>query len=98
MKDSPIVPSPGYVVLDPVEKDTRTASGLMLPEQVQEEPLIGIVLAFGGPVHLREMVKHSPVEEGDKAVYKKYKEQSIKIKGEEYRIVAFEDIIGVIKD
>lgn len=89
-------PTPGYILLEPQEAATKTASGILLPETVGEKPQTGKVIAVGG-VEITDSgaKKTSPVKVGDSVVYKKWGGNEIKIEGKEYLFVKFEDILAV---
>ncbi|MBI2007274.1 MAG: co-chaperone GroES, partial [Candidatus Blackburnbacteria bacterium] len=86
-------PAPGYLLLKPEEAETKTASGIVLPDSAGEKPQVGKVLAVGDPEVTESGVKKdAPVKKGDRVVYKKWGGNEIKIEGEEYLFVKFEDI------
>lgn len=89
-------PAPGYILVEPEEAETKTASGIVLPESAGEKPLTGKVLVVGDDDILEGGIKKSsPVKVGDKVVYKKWGGNEIKIEGKEYLFVKFEDILAV---
>jgi chaperonin GroES len=91
-------PMPGYVLVEPAEKQTRTAGGIYLPDTHDEKPQAGTVIAVGAP--LVKSATHevkSPVKVGDQVVYKKWGGNDVKITGVEYQFLQFEDILAVIK-
>lgn len=92
-------PLMGYVLVEPSDADTRTASGLYLPETAQEKPAQGVVIAIGEDMILESgKVIKSPVNIGDTVVYKKWGGDEIKIGGVEYKLVKFDDLMGVLED
>lgn len=91
-----IKPAPGYLLLEPEEAETKTASGIVLPDSAGEKPQVGKVLAVGDPeVTDSGTKKDAPVKKGDRVVYKKWGGNEIKISGKEYLFVKFEDILAV---
>ena len=72
----PIQPLADYVVAQPIEAATKTASGLYLPGGAQEKPKVVKVVATGKEVRA--------VKVGDQIIYKGYSETSIKVDGTEY--------------
>ena len=89
-------PAPGYILLEPEEAETKTASGIVLPDSVEEKPQVGKVLAVGSAeVTDNGATKASPAKVGDKVVYKKWGGNEIKLEGKEYLFVKFEDILAV---
>jgi len=85
----PIQPLADYVVTQPVEAATKTASGLYLPGGAQEKPKVVKVVAVGKEV--------KAVKVGDQVIYKGYAETPIKVDGTEYVLIKEEDIIATVK-
>lgn len=85
----PIHPLADYVVAEPIEAATKTASGLYLPGGAQEKPKVVKVVATGNDV--------KAVKTGDQIIYKGYSETSIKVDGTDYLLVKEEDIIATVK-
>lgn len=90
-----ITPAAGYILLLPEEKETKTASGILLPDTASEKPQSGQVVAVGLPEVTSDGKKESPAKAGDRVIYKKWGGNEIKIEGKEYMFVKFEDILGV---
>ena len=65
-------PLMGYLLVESVAAETKTASGLYLPETAQEKPAgQGVVVAVGADMVLNGQTYTSPVKVGEKIVYKK---------------------------
>ncbi|HCC84457.1 MAG TPA: co-chaperone GroES [Candidatus Pacebacteria bacterium] len=94
---SQLQPLAGFVLVEPAEKETQTASGLILPGSDSEKPQHGQVLAVGGAVYQdgREIV--APVKKGDQVLYKKWGGNDVTIDDTEYQFLKFEDILAVVK-
>lgn len=91
-------PLMGYVLVEPSSADTTTASGIYLPESAQEKPAQGVVVAVGDDLILENgKVMPAPVKVGDKVVFKKWGGDEIKIAGVEYKLVKFDDLMGVLE-
>jgi chaperonin GroES len=91
-------PLMGYLLVEPLAAETTTLSGIVLPESAQEKPAQGTVLAIGPDIVLGNgQLIMSPVQIGDKVVYKKWGGDEIKIHGVEYKLVKFEDLMGVLE-
>lgn len=88
----------GYVLVQPSEADTKTASGIILPESAQEKPAQGKVLACGDEMVMEngKTVK-CPVKVGDKVVYKKWGGDEIKVEGKELKLVKFDDLMAILE-
>lgn len=93
-----LTPMPGYVLVEPVEKQTQTAGGIYLPDNASDKPQAGTVIAVGESIW-ESGVKEikSPVKVGDHVVYKKWGGNDVKIGTVEYQFLKFEDILAVIK-
>lgn len=91
-------PLMGYVLIEPDEAENKTASGLYLPETVQEKPAQGKVLAVGDDMVLENgRVVKPPVRVGERVVYKKWGGDEIKHGGIEYKLVKFDDLMAVLE-
>jgi len=88
----------GYVLVEPSEAETRTSSGIILPESAQEKPAQGTVVSVGDEMVFEngKTVK-SPVKVGDKVVYKKWGGDEIKVLGVEYKLVKFDDLMAILE-
>lgn len=95
MADINLKPTAGYILLEPQKTETTTASGIVLPDTSSEKPQMGTVLAIGGDEVTDSGVKKSPVKTGDKVIYKKWGGNEIKVGGQEYLFVKFEDILAI---
>ena len=83
-------------MLEPVGAETKTASGIYLPDSASEKPQKGKVLAVG-PDELTESgtKRSSPAKVGDIVIYKKWGGNEVKVDGKEYLFAKFEDILAV---
>lgn len=89
-------PTAGYIIIEPLEKETKTSSGIYLPDSAGEKPQKGKVLAVGASeITEKGTKKNSPVKKGDVVIYKKWGGNEVKISGIEYLFVKFEDILAV---
>ncbi len=87
------------VVVRRVEADTKTASGLIIPDNVAEKPDQGIVLAVGAGKRTSEgaLIPMS-LKENDKVLFGKFAGQLVKVHGEEVLILSEEEIYAVIEE
>jgi len=83
------------VVVEVVEEDEVTVSGIVLPDSAKEKPQRGRVLAVGAGRW--EDGKRVPLEvsEGDEVLYSKYGGTEVKVDGSEYLILRESDILAV---
>ena len=89
-------PAPGYILLQPLKADTKTETGIYLPDSATEKPQTGNVIAVGDDEITDHGVKRkSPVKVGDKVIYKKWGGNEVSFHGVEYLFVRFEDILAV---
>jgi chaperonin GroES len=86
------------VVIKPLEPETKTASGLYLPESAKERPMQGKVVAVGPGKMLDngERVKPS-VKKGDTVVYGKYAGTEVEIKNVPHLIMRESELLGMIE-
>lgn len=94
----PIKPLADYVVIQQEEVQSKTASGLYLPDSAKEKPKIAKVLAVG-PGKVGDDNERIPVsvKAGDRVVYGGYSNTAIKMDGAEYILVREDDIYGIVK-
>ena len=93
-----IKPLMGYCLVEPSEAETKTASGIYLPEGAQEKPAQGVVLACGDDMVMENgKVVKCPVKNGDKVVYKKWGGDEIKLGGKELKLVKFDDLMAILE-
>jgi chaperonin GroES len=92
-------PTPGYIVIEPMEAAKQTASGIYLPDTASpDKPQKGTVLALGeDEVTEKGTTKKSPVKVGDIVIYKKWGGSEVKIEGKEYLFARFDDILATEK-
>lgn len=86
-------PTAGYILIEPLEAETKTAAGLYLPDTASEKPQKGQVLAVGEDLKDQK----SPCKKGEIVIYKKWGGNDVKIDGKEYLFVKFEDILAIEK-
>lgn len=89
-------PTAGYLLIEPLDKETKTASGIYLPDSAGEKPQKGKILAVGAPEITEKGIKRaSPVKVGDTVIYKKWGGNEVKVGGIEYLFVKFEDVLAI---
>jgi len=93
-----IKPLMGYVLVQPSEAETKTSSGIILPESAQEKPAQGTVLSCGDDMVFENgKTLKCPVKKGDKVVYKKWGGDEIKVDGKELKLVKFDDLMAILE-
>ncbi len=95
-KTSTIKPLFDNVLIKPLEAETKTASGIILPDTVKEKPQVGTVMAIGtGHVTPDGKILPMVVKVGQKVMYKKWGGNEVKVQGEEWMLVEQKDILAV---
>lgn len=98
IKPKSIKPLFDYVLIKPLEEDTKTPSGIVLPESAKEKPQIGQVMAVGsGKTDDKGKKVKIVVKVGDKVMYKKWGGNEVKVSSEEWLLVEQKDIMAIIK-
>ena len=92
-----VKPLEDRILVKPNERETKTASGLYLPESSKEKPIQGKVVAVG-PGKLMDNGKRAAmsVAKGDTVVYGKYAGTEVEIKGEQHLILRETELLGVV--
>lgn len=90
-----IKPTAGHVLIQPLEAERKTASGIVLPDTHEEKPQKGKVIAMGGPQVTSEGTIKAEFKAGDTVVYSKWAGKEYKVDGIEYLFVKYEDILAV---
>ena len=87
------------ITIKPLEAESKTKGGILLPDTVKEKPQEGKVVAVGkGKVLDNGTVQKPEVKEGDVVLYGKYAGTEVSAKdGEDYLIVREEDILAIVK-
>lgn len=88
-------PTAGYLLIEPLEKEVKTASGIYLPENAGEKPQKGKILASGSSTFTDGQKIEFPAKVGDTVLYKKWGGNEVKIEGKEYLFVKFEDVLAI---
>ena len=87
-----IQPLSDRVVVAPQAAETKTASGLYIPDSAKEKPQQGKVVAVGNGKKDHEMT----VCVGDTVLYGKYAGNELKLDGQDYLIMREDDILAII--
>ena len=80
------------VLVEPTPAETKTASGLIIPDTAKEKPQEGTVVAVGPG----KKDEPTTVKVGDKVLYGKYSGSELKLDGKDYLIVKESDLLGII--
>jgi chaperonin GroES len=92
-----IKPLEDRIVVQALEAETTTASGLVIPDTAKEKPQEGTVLAVG-PGRFEDGARVPlDVKVGDRVLYSKYGGTEVKYSGEEYLVLSARDVLAVIE-
>ena len=85
------------VIVEPVEQEEVTASGIYVPETAKEKPQEGVVAAVG-PGRLLDNGERASMEvkKGDRVIFAKYAGSEIKMDDTKYLILGEKDILAVV--
>ena len=87
-----IKPLADRVLIEPVEAETKTASGIIIPDNAKEKPQQGNVMAVGKGTKDEPMT----VKVGDTVLYGKYAGSELKLEGKDYLIMRESDILAIV--
>ena len=90
MSEIKIEPLGTRVLIRPLEQESRTASGLLLPETAKEKPQTGEVMAVGNDEEIKLKVN-------DKVLFAKYSGAEFKLDGVEYLLLEANDVLARLK-
>ena len=92
-----VTPLGDRVLIQPEDRETTTASGLVLPDTAKEKPQEGTVRAVGaGRVNEEGVTVPLEVKEGDKVLYAKYAGTEVRLDAEDFLIVSERDVLAII--
>jgi chaperonin GroES len=86
------------VIVKRIESETKTASGIVIPDSAAEKPDQGEVLAVGpGKTNDKGETKALSVKVGDRVLFGKYSGQTVKVGGDELLVMKEEDLFAVVE-
>jgi chaperonin GroES len=86
------------ILVKPLDAETKTSSGLFLPESAKEKPMQGKVVAIGPGKLMDNGKRQEPlVKKGDTVVFGKYAGTEIEIKNVKHIIVRENELLGLIE-
>jgi len=99
MAETKLRPLADRVVIEAVEQEERTQSGLFIPESAKEKPQQGKIIAVGPGAFKEGSDERIPldVSVGDIVLFGKYAGTDIKLNGKELKIMKESDILGVVE-
>jgi chaperonin GroES len=93
-----IKPLEDRIVVQPLDAEQTTASGLVIPDTAKEKPQEGQVIAVGPGRFNEDGDERIPMDisVGDKVIYSKYGGTEVKYAGEEYLILSGRDVLAIV--
>ena len=92
-----VVPLNDKLVVKRLEAESKTAGGIVLPDNAKEKPRQGKVLSLGDGKLLDSGSRAKfQVKEGDRVLFSSYGGQEVTVDGEEYLIMTEDDILAVV--
>lgn len=92
-----IKPLGDRVLLRALEREEKTASGIVLPDTAKEKPQEAEVIAVGPGRHEEGKLVPLDVKAGDRVIFSKYAGTEVKYENVEYLIVRETDILAVVE-
>lgn len=85
-------PLSNRVLIEPIVVESKTASGILIPDTAKEKPQQGTIVAVGDGKKDQSMT----VKVGDKVLYGKYAGTEIKHENENYLLMTEDDVLAII--
>ncbi len=92
MDEVNITPLADRVLVEPAPAETKTSSGIIIPDTAQEKPQRGTVVAVGNGKPDEPMI----VKVGDSVLYGKYSGTELQYEGKDYLIMRESDIYAIL--
>jgi len=86
-----IKPMDDRVLVSLIEEETKTASGIIIPDSAKEKPTMGKVVAVGTDEDMQEHIKV-----GNQVLFGKYGGEDITFDGKDYKIIQRSDILAIV--
>lgn len=98
MKASQIQPLFDNLLVKPLDEETKTPGGIVLPDTAKEKPQVGLVMAVGpGKTDKNGKTIAMVVKKNDQVLYRKWGGTDVKIEGKEWQIMEQKDILAIVK-
>lgn len=81
----------GKILIEPVEAEEKTASGIIIPDSAKEKPQVGKVVKVGADKKDESM----EVKAGDTVYYGKYSGTELHIDGTDYLLISQNDVLYI---
>jgi chaperonin GroES len=96
MMKTSIKPIADNVLIEPLERETKTPAGIVIPDTAKEKPQEGKVVAVGPGKRENGKRVELPLKPGDRVLYRRYGGNEIKVEGKDYLVVGIDDILAVV--
>ena len=92
-----IRPLSDRILVKRVAEETKTAGGILIPDNAKEKPAEATVIAVGnGKILADGKVRAVDIKVGDRILFSKYSGTEIKVDGEDHLILREDEVLGVI--
>lgn len=93
-----IRPLADRIVIEPLEQETTTKGGIVLPDSAEKDkPMRGKVVAIGNGKYVNGKIQPLQVKVNDEILFGKYAGTSIKFEEKEYLVMREEDVLGILE-
>ena len=93
-----LTPIQDRVLIKRTEEETKTAGGIIIPDNHKEKPAQGEVIAVGKGYRLQNGdIRALDVKKGDKVLFGKYSGTEVKVEGQNYIIMKEDEILGILQ-
>jgi chaperonin GroES len=93
-----VKPLQDRVLVKRLEEETKTAGGIIIPDNHKEKPAKGEVMSIGTGYKMEDgKIRPLDVKKGDKVLFSKYAGTEIKVDGLEYLIMKEDDILAILE-
>lgn len=87
-----------FLLIRPVEKETTTTSGIIIPDSAKEKPTVGEIMAVGdGGLNDEGKPVKMVVKIGQKVLYKKWGGNEVKVGSEEWMLIQQKDLMAIVE-
>ncbi len=96
--DMKVIPTAGYILVEPLEPEVdKTDSGIYIPQNQDESPNKGTVIAVGDEQNAMGIIKQ-PAQPGDTVLFKRFAGIKMTVEGKECAFMQFGDILARLED
>ena len=98
MANQQLRPLHDRVIVERLENETKTASGIVIPDNAAEKPDQGVIVAVGpGRRNDKGDLVPMGVKPGDRVLFGKYSGQTVKVDGKELLVMKEDDLFAVVE-